>query len=98
MKFLLLLAINFLIRNPRIVINFLLKNRVFTLLLVSLLPIIIIGPLPLPPLLKILILLITGSGAYFYIKHRNNNAKIQNTSNKNTTTIEGSYHFKDDKK
>jgi len=78
--------------------NFLLKNRVFIRLLVYLLPIIIIGLLPLPPLLKFLILLITGGSTYFYIKYRTNNSKIQNTSNKNKTIIEGSYRFKDDEK
>ncbi len=98
MKTLLLLAISFLIRNPKIAINFILKNRIFIRLLAYLLPVIIIGLLPFPPLLKFLILLITGSSTYFYIKHRTNNSKIQNTSNENKTTIEGSYRFKDDEK
>ena len=98
MKTLLLLAISFLIRNPRIVINFLLKNRAITILLACLLPIIVIGPLPLPPLLKILILLTTGCSIYFFIKYRSNNSKIQNSSDKKTTIIEGSYRVKDDRK
>ncbi len=97
MKTLLLLAISFIIRNPRIVINFLLKNRVITILLACLLPIIVIGPLPLPPLLKILILLTTGCSIYFFIKQRSNNSKIQNSSDEKTSTIEGSYRVKDDK-